>query len=143
MTKSLLITFFALSAFSASGQTSDTSFVSFWALIQKDIIAKDYKVLSTKTKYPLKAKGKLDFDTTDEYALKDFEKVFSKFLADDIFILNAEKNINKIMRYNFLKTYTLKAGDNKSKYVRIDDMVFNKINNKWWLTLIYDGHSKY
>ena len=135
MTRLLFIIFFSLTI-SALGQTSDTSFVTFWSTFHKDLIAKNYKSLSSKTQFPLKAKGQLDYDTVDKYAIRDFEKVFSSFLS-------AQVHTNGSTRHDKFKTYKLEAGDKTNTSVRIDNMVFEKIKGKWWLTLIYDGHSKY
>lgn len=118
----------------------DSSFINFWRSFQKDIVAEDYASLSSKTKFPLKAKGQLDYDTIDKYDVRSFEKVFSKFLGDTIYVNDA--SLHSITRYDFLKNYKLKEKLDESQN-RIDDMVFEKLKGKWCLTLIYDGHSKY
>ena len=137
----LLLSFLILIALNASGQTSDTSLVCFWTSFQKAIIDQDYKVLSSKTTFPLKAQGQLEIDTLYKYEKKDFKKIFSKFLADEIFV--GGQSVVLIIRYNFLKTCKLDPKYVTDKWARIDDMEFEKRNGKWSLTLIYDGHSKY
>lgn len=128
---------FSISTFRIAAQSNDTSFVRFWDTFHKDIIAKDYVALSKKTKFPLKAKGELDYDSIDKYSVKDFERVFSKFLSDEI------ATYRKV-RYEWLKSYKLSSEKIKrNDLVRIENMVFEKIKGQWWLTLIYDGHSKY
>jgi hypothetical protein len=130
----ILIVLF-LSSFSR--QEKDDSFNNFWSSFQTAIISQDYKALAAKTNFPLKAKGVLDYDTTDKYPKKDFERIFSKFL-------NSIISSDSTTRLNVLSNYKL-SGDQNEKYgsVRIDNMIFERVNGKWKLTLIYDGHSKY
>ncbi len=115
----------------------DKTFPSFWLSFYQNIVDKNYSALIKKTIFPLKAKGELDYDSIDQYEKKDFKKIFSEFLTVEV-LKSRQVRYDRIIEFK-AAPYVAKTDST----IRIEDMVFQKIDNNWFLTLIYDGHSKY
>lgn len=113
----------------------DVSFASFWQPFLNDLVHKNYKGLSKKTKFPLKTKDTREYESVDEYKEGDFKKVFSSFL-------NQEMTLYGETRQERMKFYDAQPEipyvSNSDSLIRVEDMVFEKIGTNWFLTTIYN-----
>ncbi len=123
-------------------QKEQDDFLPFWIEYREIVIKMDSNKLIKITKFPLTVRGYEDSDPIIKISKSDFWSIFNVFLntgggvldinnLDDI----ATNNLDFIKRSSNAEN-TLRYEQN-SNYHQIGDNVFEKIEGKWMLTLIY------
>ena len=125
-----------------SRQKEQDDFLPFWIEYREMVMKMDSNKLITITKFPLTVKGYEDDDPIMKISKSDFWSVFNVFLNTGGGILDindlddiATNNMDFIKRSPNAEN-TLRYEQN-SNYHQIGDNVFDKIEGKWMLTLIY------
>lgn len=117
-------------------------FLSFWIEYRDNVMKMDSNKLIDITKFPLTVRGHEDGDPILKISKSDFWNIFNVFLNTGGGVLDIN-NLDDIATNNmdFIKRSpnaenTLRYEQN-SNYHHIGDNVFEKIDGKWMLTLIY------
>lgn len=125
-----------------SWQKEQDDFLPFWIEYREMVMKMDSNKLMEITRFPLILKGNEDDDPIIKISKSEFWSVFNEFLntgggvldindLDDI----ATNNMDFIKRSPNAEN-TLRYEQNPN-YHQIGDNVFEKIDGKWMLTLIY------
>jgi hypothetical protein len=117
-------------------------FQSFWIDFRKAIISLDYIKLMEMTSFPLKSHGKRDVDPQILIYKDRFYYFFKTCLNEDTGrAMDGETNLDFIKR-----TFKLEEGEYYTKdenWRKVMAMEFQKINDRWKLTLIYFNTANY
>ena len=109
------------------------SFPEFWRKFRIAVLNSDSIQLITMTTFPFKTHGPLDDDPMVEYKKEKFATVFQAFLKQ-----NSGLNLEGGTELEEIKKATKpKEKDVDGNYARVGDLVFNKNNEGWKLTLAY------
>ncbi|MCL2130972.1 MAG: hypothetical protein FWH36_00735 [Lentimicrobiaceae bacterium] len=120
----------------------EDDFLPFWIEYREAVLEMDTNKLIKITNFPLTVKGYEDNDPVLKVSINDFFFIFDIFLNTGGGVLDIN-NLDDLAMNNldFIKRslnaeHTLRYEQN-SNYQRIGDQVFEKIEGKWILTLIY------
>ena len=126
-----------------SSQKEQDDFLPFWIEYREMVMKMDSNKLMEITRFPLTVKGYEDDDPIIKISKSEFWSVFNEFLNTGGGVLDindlddmATNNMDFIKRSPNAEN-TLRYYEQNSNYHQIGDNVFEIIDGKWMLTLIY------
>src|SRR4030043_1981660 len=115
----------------------DKSFDIFWTEFRETVIKNDTTKISILIHFPLKIRGERDEDTVIFLYNNDFISYYKKFLLNPSFYVGDRF----ITNFEYIKiTETPQKAtlfQETETWKRVGDLEFEKIKNKWGLTLLY------
>jgi hypothetical protein len=134
MRKSILVILLLQISTISFCQITDKSFVDFWKVFRNATLRNEYKKLDSLSKFPLIVKGTLDSDPIKKFNHDKFQFVFKNYLKQDNSDMSGT-DLDDIRNKKTISDADFKGG--AKNYMRISDMVFEKIKGNWELVLLY------
>ncbi len=117
--------------------SSDNSFKVFWDDFRESVIKNDTTKLTNLIHFPLKIRGERDEDSVICLHVNNYISYYKKFLTASSFFVKGKY----ITNFEYINSTEMpeKATifQETETWKRIGDLEFEKINNKWGLTLLY------